>query len=206
MSRDYKSSDRRRGGGRRSGSSLLVGVLIGLVLGLGIALGVAWYINKMPNPFSTRSGTASKSEAPKGSPAQSARVEEKAAKSADTKPRFDFYKILPSEDSDKQSKDAPAKDAPAKDTPKASTATGKETFFLQAGAFQSAPDADNLKARLALLGVEASIETTTAADKGVLHRVRIGPYTSVEELNRARDTLKQNGVQTTLVKVREPER
>jgi cell division protein FtsN len=201
MSRDYKGTDRRRGGGRRNGSSLLVGVLIGLVLGLGIALGVAWYINKMPNPFSTRSTAASKSEAPKGSPAQSARVEEKAPKSGDTKPRFDFYKILPGEDSDKQSKEAPAKE-----TPKASTPTGKETFFLQAGAFQSAPDADNLKARLALLGVEASIETTTAADKGVLHRVRIGPYTSVEELNRARDTLKLNGIQTTLVKVREPER
>ena len=196
MSRDYKGIDRRRGGGRRNGSSLLVGVLIGLVLGLGIALGVAWYINKMPNPFSTRSTAASKSEAPKGSPAQSARVEEKAPKSGDTKPRFDFYKILPSEDSDKQPKDAP----------KASTATGKEAFFLQAGAFQNAPDADNLKARLALLGVEATIETTTTPEKGLLHRVRIGPYTSVEELNRARDTLKQNGVQTTLVKVREPER
>ena len=196
MSRDYKGTDRRRGGGRRNGSSLLVGVLIGLVLGLGIALGVAWYINKMPNPFSTRPSAASKSEAPRSGPAQSARVEEKAPKSEETKPRFDFYKILPSEDSEKQPKDAP----------KASTATGKETFFLQAGAFQNAPDADNLKARLALLGVEASIETSTTPDKGVLHRVRIGPYTSVEELNRARDTLKQNGVQTTLVKVREPQR
>ena len=202
MSRDYKGTDRRRGGGgRRNGSSLLVGVLIGLVLGLGIALGVAWYINKIPNPFSTRPSAASKSEAPKGSAAQSAHVEDKAPKSQEAKPRFDFYKILPSEDSDKQSKDVPPKD-----TPKASTPTARETFFLQAGAFQNAPDADNLKARLALLGVEASIETTTAADKGVLHRVRIGPYTSVEELNRARDTLKQNGVQTTLVKVREPER
>lgn len=195
MSRDYKGTDRRRGGGRRNGSSLLVGVLIGLVLGLGIALGVAWYINKMPNPFSTRQAPASKADTPKG-PAQSARVDEKAAKTDEAKPRFDFYKILPGEDSEKQSKDAP----------KASTATGKETFFLQAGAFQSAPDADNLKARLALLGIEASIETTTAADKGILHRVRIGPYTSVEELNRARDTLKQNGVQTTLIKVREAER
>jgi cell division protein FtsN len=196
MSRDYKGTDRRRGGGRRNGSSLLVGVLIGLVLGLGIALGVAWYINRMPNPFSTRSSTTSKSEAPKSGPTQSARVEEKAPKSEEAKPRFDFYKILPSEDSDKQPKEAP----------KASTAGGKETFFLQAGAFQNAPDADNLKARLALLGVEATIETSTTLDKGVLHRVRIGPYTSVEELNRARDTLKQNGVQTTLVKVREPER
>jgi cell division protein FtsN len=33
--------------------------------------------------------------------------------------------------------------------------------------------------------------------------VRVGPYTNVEELNRARDTLKQNGVETALIKVRE---
>ena len=193
MSKDYKGNERRHG----SGSSLLAGILIGLVLGLGIALGVAWYINKMPNPFSSsRPVPPAKAESPKSQPAQTARVEEKAAKADDAKPRFDFYKMLPGEDAEKQPKDAQ----------KGSTDTGKEAFFLQAGAFQNAPDADNLKARLALLGIEASIETSAVPDKGVWHRVRIGPYTSVEELNRTRDTLKQNGVQTTLVKQREPGR
>jgi len=197
MSRDYKSNERRRSGGRRNGSSLLAGILIGLILGLGIALGVAWYINKMPNPFSSRPTPPPKPEAVKAPPPpQTARVEEKAAKAEEAKPRFDFYKILPGEDAEKSSKDSQ----------KASTGTGKEAFFLQAGAFQNAPDADNLKARLALLGVEANIETSAVPDKGVWHRVRIGPYTSVEELNRTRDTLKQNGVQTTLIKLREPER
>ena len=201
MSRDYKASTQRRGG-RGNGSSLLAGILIGLVLGLCVALGVAWYINKMPNPFPGKSApaspppTSSKAEPPKG--VATARVEDKAPppKVEDGKPRFDFYKILPGEDGEKQ----------PKETPKASTAPTKEAFLLQAGAFQNAPDADNLKAKLALLGVEATIETSTVTDKGVWHRVRIGPYTSVEELNRTRDTLKQNGVQTTLIKVREPER
>jgi len=192
MSKDYKASDKRRSGGRRNGSSLLAGILIGLVMGLGIALGVAWYINKMPNPFSSRAPT--KSETPKlPLPPQTAGAEDKAAKAED-KPRFDFYKILPGEDTEKQAKDAK----------KGSTPAGREAFFLQAGAFQNAPDADNLKARLALLGIEASIETSAVPDKGVWHRVRIGPYTSVEELNQTRDTLKQNGVQTTLIKQREP--
>ena len=194
MSKDYKGSA-QRGSGRRNGSSLLAGVLIGLVLGLGIALGVAWYINKMPNPFSSRA-IPPPAKVEKATPPQSARVDEKAARSDESKPRFDFYKILPGEEGEKSPKEAA----------KTSTPSGKEAFFLQAGAFQSAPDADNLKARLALLGIESTIETSTSGDKGVLHRVRIGPYTSVEELNRARNTLKQNGVQTTLVKVREPER
>ena len=116
----------------------------------------------------------------------------------DSKPRFDFYKILPGEQT--------ASDQQFKDAQKAPATGERETFFLQAGAFQNAPDADNLKARLALVGVEATIQTATLPDKGVWHRVRVGPYTSVEELNRARDALKQNGVQTTLVKAREPER
>lgn len=198
MSRDYKGSDRRRGG-RRNGSSLLVGILIGLVLGLGVALGVAWYINKMPNPFASRGLPAPKSESPKAAPPQTARIDEKAAKAQDAKPRFDFYKILPGAEE-------PAPEKQTKDAQKGSTAAGKEAFLLQAGAFQNAPDADNLKARLALLGIEANIETSAVPDKGVWHRVRIGPYTSVEELNRTRDTLTQNGVQTTLIKVRESER
>jgi cell division protein FtsN len=198
MPKDYKGNERRRSA-RGKGSSLLAGILIGLILGLAVALGVAWYINKMPSPFSSRTTQPSKAESPKAPRAQTANIEEKGAKTEDGKPRFDFYKILPG------TEEAAPEKAP-KASQKGSTASANEAFFLQAGAFQNAPDADNLKARLALLGVEASIETTTLPEKGVWHRVRMGPYTSVEELNRIRDTLKQNGVQTTLVKARETER
>ena len=208
MSRDYKAKPRARAN-RRSGSSLLVGILVGLVLGLVVALGVAWYINKMPSPFTSRGTPATppaKAEPPKVAwPTPAAKVDDKAAKAEDKagkpdeKPRFDFYKILPG------SEEA-TPDKSVKEPAKGSTPPGKETFFLQAGAFQSAPDADNMKAKLALLGIEAAIETTTLPDKGLIHRVRIGPYSSVEELNRTRDTLKQNGVQTSLVKARDTER
>lgn len=195
MTKDYKKAERKPGS-RGSGSSLLVGILIGLVLGLGIALGVAWYINKMPSPFVFRPAPATKSEPAKGNTPGVAKTDDKSLKAAETKPRFDFYKILPGYEE-------PATEQQLKDAQKASTAAEREAFFLQAGAFQGAPDADNLKARLALLGVEATIQTTTLPDKGVWHRVRIGPYTSIEELNRTRDALKQNGVETALIKVRE---
>jgi cell division protein FtsN len=191
MSKDYK---RPEPPARSGSSSLLVGILIGLVLGLVIALGVAWYINKMPSPFLR---TPPAKEPAKGAqPPVAARTEEKAAK-AEAKPRFDFYKILPGTEE-------PATDQQVRDAQKKkSTAGARETFFLQAGAFQNAPDADNLKAKLALIGVEAAVQTTTLPDRGVWHRVRVGPYSSVEELNRTRDTLKQNGVETALIKVRE---
>jgi cell division protein FtsN len=200
MSKDYKGAARGRGA-RRNGSSLLLGILVGLVLGLAVALGVAWYINKMPSPFATKStppAPPAKVESVKPTPPKASKAEEPVS-TTDEKPRFDFYKILPGTEE-------PTQDKAVKEQPKGSTTAAKETFFLQAGSFQNASDADNMKARLALLGVEAAIETTTLPDKGVWHRVRVGPYTSVEELNRTRDTLKQNGVQTTLIKAREPER
>ena len=190
MPKDYKKPVHT---GSRKGSMLL-GIMIGLVIGLAIALGVAWYINKMPSPFTAKTpAPAPKADAPK--PAATPKAAEPPAQTATEKPRFDFYKILPGSEE-------PATDQQLKDAQKKSTESGKETFYLQAGAFQNAPDADNLKARLALVGIEASIQTTTLPDKGVWHRVRVGPYTNVEEVNRARAMLKQNGVEATLIKVR----
>ncbi len=191
MSKDYKDNE-HKGGSRSSSGSLFIGILIGLVMGLGIALGVAWYINKMPNPFQQ------KAPAPKPGPAKPSAEPDKPAanngKSPETKPRFDFYKILPGIEE-------PATDQQLRDAKKA-TDKSRESFYLQAGAFQNAPDADNLKARLALIGMQASIQTTTLPGRGIWHRVRIGPYGDVEELNRTRDTLKKNGIDTTLIKVR----
>ncbi|MGQ0751040.1 MAG: SPOR domain-containing protein [Betaproteobacteria bacterium] len=191
MTRDYKRSERKAAGRGGGGHTFLVGILIGLLLGLGIALGVAWYINRVPSPFLSRTPAQQSDK-----PAQSARTEERTARPVESKPRFDFYKILPGTEE-------PATEQQMKEAQKAVPASAKEAFFLQAGAFQSASDADNLKARLALLGIEATIQTTSVPDKGVWHRVRIGPYTSVERLNQTRDTLKHNGVETTLIKVRD---
>jgi cell division protein FtsN len=193
MSKDYKGPNRKNAGNKGGAGSLLVGILIGLLLGLGISLAVAWYINKMPTPFQNRSAPPAKGEAQKSADAE--KSEDKAAK-AETKPRFDFYKILPGSEE-------PVTDQQFKEAQQKPSAQAKEAFYLQAGAFQNAPDADNLKARLALMGVEATVQTTTLPDKGVWHRVRVGPYTTVDDLNRARETLKQSGIDTTLIKVRE---
>ena len=197
MSKDYKGPSKKGGGSKGGSGSLLLGILIGLLLGLGIALAVAWYINKMPTPFLNRAVPPAKGEASKSTGPEIAKADDKNGKSPDGKPRFDFYKILPGSEepvTDQQFKDAQQRPP---------VAPVKETFYLQAGAFQNAPDADNLKARLALLGMEATVQTTTMPDKGVWHRVRIGPYSAIDDLNRARDTLKQNGIETSLIKVRE---
>jgi cell division protein FtsN len=201
MSRDYKNSGSAAAGGR--GSPLWVGILIGLLVGLCIALGVALYINKGANPFLQRQKPAEKSaekttDSQKEPPATetskpSTPAGEKHAKSGEVKPRFDFYKILPGTEeavTDKEFK-------------RTSPAATKEVYFLQVAAFQNPADADNLKARLALAGIETQIQTATLPDGQVWHRVRVGPFSSQDELSKSRAALKANKLEANLIKVRE---
>ena len=103
-------------------------------------------------------------------------------------PSFDFYEVLPGGEPNALPT-VPAV-APAPVVPR---------YFLQAGAFQNAADADNLKAQLALLGVEATIQTAEVAEKGVFHRVRVGPFAAMDEINHTRSLLAQNNIPVTLV-------
>jgi len=90
---------------------------------------------------------------------------------------------------------APAPAAPAA----AAGAAGEYVYFLQAGAFRGMADAEATRAKLALLGFEATI-TDRTTDSGVLHRVRLGPYNQVESMNKARAKLLDNGVVVDIVR------
>jgi cell division protein FtsN len=70
--------------------------------------------------------------------------------------------------------------------------TLKEPIYLQAGSFASASEADNQKARLALLGAEARIQQVMLQDK-VWYRVRIGPYHKMDDVTHLRADLAQTG-------------
>jgi len=89
--------------------------------------------------------------------------------------------------------------APASPAPAAAGATGEYVYFLQAGAFRGMADAEATRAKLALLGFEATISDRTT-DSGVLHRVRLGPYNQVESMNKARAKLLDNGVVVDIVR------
>lgn len=174
--------------------------MIGLIVGLAVAIGVALYINFSPKPFVSRDKQpeeATKAAAKNGATAQKATPAEAPGKSGkpSDKPRFDFYTILPGSE-------VPVSDQEIKQATKQDGAT-KDSYFLQVGSFQAAAEADNMKARLALLGLEAVIQTADIPDKGVWHRVRIGPFANIEDMNRSRTLLTQNEIQSSLVKVKE---
>ncbi len=95
----------------------------------------------------------------------------------------------------------PAADATAANVAPAATTAGEEkiTYHLQAGAFRAMEDAENTRAKLALLGFEAAISEKTS-DSGVLYRVRIGPFPQPESMNKARAKLIDNGIDVAIVK------
>lgn len=172
---------------------MLVGIVIGTFIGLAIALAVAIFIKGSPSPFVERSQPQAINGSEQIAPEPGPSTETLTEKPKNTeKPRFDFYTILPGTEEPATDKDIKQQDP---------TNASKSLYFLQAGAFQNEADADNLKAKLALMGIEASIQTANVPDKGVWHRVRVGPYDKVESLNRVRDTLKENGIMVSLVKV-----
>ena len=82
---------------------------------------------------------------------------------------------------------------------KPESADEKWTYFLQAGAFREPGDAENAKAKLALMGFEANI-SERPSDSGVLYRVRVGPFNQLEVMTRARTKLSDNGVDVAVVR------
>jgi cell division protein FtsN len=179
----------------RSGGGFLLGVFVGLVLGLGIALGVAFYLNRAPLPFITKAKPAAGKD---GAPPAVAGLPQSGAK-APEKPRFDFYRILPGSEEPVSDKDLREAARGAKGQPEGA----KDVYYIQTGSFRDPADADSQKARIAILGYESSIESVNLPDKGPSYRVRLGPYQKLDELNRVRQALAQNGIEASLVRTRD---
>lgn len=187
---------------------MLLGLFIGLVVGVVAAFGVVWYLNKTPLPFQDKSSRAEKAaERPNGkTPDQ---LPGKPGDKVGERPRFEFYKILPGgqEATPSAAPVAPAPPAASPASPPApameAPPAANELFYLQAGAFQKADDADNQKARLSMLGLDVTVQEATVADKGKMFRVRVGPFAKPEEMNRVRNQLAQNGIQATVVKIKQ---
>jgi cell division protein FtsN len=199
---------------RTSGAGgTLLGVFIGMALGLALAAGVAFYLLRPGSAYQTSAAPAARDAK------DPARASKSDAASAD-KPRFDFYKILPGGEEPKVVAKAPAPDritaeralqppaksdaalAKADERAGASTATAKvpDRFWLQAGSFAGEADAENLKARLALAGWEASVQPADVAEKGTRFRVRLGPYDNTDELNRVKAELAKRGFDAAVIK------
>jgi cell division protein FtsN len=192
-----------------TGGGFLAGMFVGLLIGLAFALGIALYLNKTPIPFASRAKPAedvkpAKPAALAGLPqgGSAAKPAPQPAK-APEKPRFDFYKILAGGEEPLSDRELREKLSAAQTSAPQPAAVAKDIYFIQAGAFQNPADADNQKARLAILGFESNVEPTNLPDKGTFYRVRLGPYSKIEDLNRVRQSLAQAGIDANLVKLKD---
>jgi len=216
---DFKQKPRTAA---RVDSNLLLGLMVGFILGLLVAIVIALVIINSPSPFSDKLKAADKAAAADTQKDASDKSAGDAKTAAGDKSRFDFYRILPGRDESPAEKTAKAatkdgakdtakdtsKDAAktvSKEAPKVAAKDGAKeatsgAYLIQAGSFPNPADADNLKAKLAFIGLEATIEPATIPDKGTWYRVRLGPYSRLDDINRVRATLSQNGIEASLVK------
>jgi cell division protein FtsN len=189
----------------------LIGLIVGLVLGLGVALAVALYVSKVPVPFVDKlpQRTADQDSA-------------EAERNKNWNPNAPL--------AGKAGVPAPAASAPAAEgdgaaAPSATGATGATGaaaagstgpnvaapaapnprpevtgLFIQAGAFSKAEDAEQQRARLAMLGFAARISEREQGGRPVF-RVRVGPYETRDETQGPMDRLQAAGIEVSLVRV-----
>lgn len=210
MSRDRKPVRKPARAPARSAGGTLIGIFIGLVFGALIAAGAAWYFTRA-NPFQP-APVAPRVQAPTDQGPAS--LPGKPGDRPVVKQDFEFYKILPQGDNvpsptapqtaqtkpvppvPTQQPPAPVTEAvpqPVQQAAQQAVQRPAERMYLQVGAFENPSEADNLKARLALSGIQASAQRTQLPDGRVVHRVRIGPYAKPEDMNPMRSRLAEAG-------------
>jgi cell division protein FtsN len=93
----------------------------------------------------------------------------------------------------------PSPPAAPSTAPKPAAEGGSTRYLLQAGAFGASGDAEATKAKIALLGLNARVESAQIDGKTV-YRVRMGPYGSASELAEAKAKLASGGLPAMAVK------
>jgi len=164
----------------------VVGVLV-----IACAGALAWYYRaalELP-PRAPEPPAASRAKKP-ASPA------EPRTPVAEETERFEFYDMLP--DAEVEVPVQPRSSAGAVPAP----VSVPGTYVIQAGAFPNFEEADKVKARLALLGIVSEIQVAETNERR-FHRVRIGPIDNLDQLNRLRNRLRQNGIEYLVIPVGE---
>ena len=193
MKRDYKPRGRRAGG-----FSGWLGVACGLGLGLAVAAGV--YLEERPDSSAAHGGKTYTRKSPgvdaPGVDTPDAEGGDSGASAESESARsYDFYSMLP-----KFEVVVPEKDKDVKPDIRGVPETRRGTYVLQAGSYKNFADADRVRAQLALQGVESKVQKVSV-DNDTWHRIRIGPISKLDELNRLRTILRRADVDVLVIRV-----
>ncbi len=178
---------RKSGGRKKKGGRGWLLILVGL--GIGVAGVYLAQLVVEHNFHHTVAGWFKRDK-----PAGDKTVKKEAEK---PKSKFDFYTILPETESHptdhgrKEPKIAKTEKIDKSEKPKADEAV---VYILQAGSFETLEKADELKAQLALQGLQAYIQKVTVEGKGDRHRVLLGPYSNLDERDAVTQQLSKVGI------------
>jgi len=218
----HSNIQRQRGG-------TLLGFVLGLVIGLTVALGVAMYVTKVPMPFSNKNQTRSadqdaveaqknKDWNPNGAlqskpatpevPPDAAATPNAGGAATPGTPGTQGSTGATSPAANPPTPAvtadppiaAPAPAATPQPATKAAAASDPFTYFVQAGAFKSAADADAQKAKLSMMGIEAKVSEREQAGRAIF-RVRSGPFDDKEQAEKIKSRLDASGMDAALVRV-----
>jgi cell division protein FtsN len=183
-SRDYKSSQHRPFELRRL-REFGYGALLGALL---TAIAFTWLGN--------RHKVAESPDAPRPDPHRMARVDAEGGGATKPSEKYDFYQMLPNFEVVVPEKDKDVK----RDLPAAAKIERPGVYVLQAGSYRNESDANRVRAQLALQGIDAKVQRV-AVDADVWHRVRIGPVSNLDELNKLRRQLQAADVDALVIRV-----
>lgn len=206
-------ASRQRGG-------TIVGVIVGLVIGLGVALAVAVYVTKAPINFAHKTQTRT--------PEQDAQEAKKNKDWDPNTPLYGKNPVKPASAAEVTTTTtvAPLVSAPVATTTtapaskpaapaaksadplgdlaksKSGATAGAEPFvyFVQGGAFRSAPEAEAQRAKLAMLSFDAKV-TEREQSGYTVYRVRVGPLDKKEDADKVKEKIEAAGIESVLVRV-----
>jgi len=197
----------------------VLGMIVGLLIGLALALGVALYVTKVPVPFvnkvpqRTAEQDAAEAERNKAWDPNAPLAGKAASRpTASPSPAPAATPVTPATPATPTaSPKAPVATAPATTAPAASSAPATATastkagpdafsFYIQVGAFARNEEAEQQKAKLAMIGQEAKVSEREQAGRTVF-RVRLGPYDRQEQADAVKDKLSGAGFDAVLVRV-----
>jgi cell division protein FtsN len=185
--RDYKSSQ-RRSLDLRKWREFGYGALAGVVLA---SIAFVYLGGRAHKPQES-------TDAPHPDPHRALTAEADAGGVAAAKPsaKYDFYEMLPNFEVVVPEKDKEVK----RDLPAAAKIERPGVYVLQAGSYRNQADAERVQKQLALQGVQAKVQRV-AVDADVWHRVRIGPISNLDEVNKVRKQLRAAEVDALVIRV-----
>ncbi|MCH7697238.1 MAG: SPOR domain-containing protein [Proteobacteria bacterium] len=187
MSRDYKhiKKDNNR---PAAGLHNFLPFMTGLSIGLLVAFIVFLHEHQAGGNIGLDSNTQTETGAQPQQPLKKAQ--------SLPEPTFDFYKILPNKEVNISEWIAEEQDKEKSETDETSL------YIFQVGSFREYSAADQVKAKLALIGINAGIQRVVINGQDARHRVRIGPYKDPEKLKQTREQLINNGLDFMLLKLK----